>query len=393
MQMVIGLFVVFVVYAIASLLKLVALTTVLKTLIFYVPFAIIVLFSHELRRALAAFGHTPFFALFSGYHAEETISEIVLAVTSLSARRVGALIVLERREGLKTYIENGSRIDAAVSYELLVTLFAPGTPLHDGAVIVSGDRIAAAASFLPLSLKESLPKRFGTRHRAAIGITRGDRRPGDPGLGGARHDLARARGEPPGGPGRQVAARPPLPRVRAPDGRRRCRSPAFSSATSGRSSLALAIACATWYILTGQRRERISERNYRIPLSIVNVPRGTMIVSPLPDAVDVRLRGAFTPLRALDPSKLEAVVDLADAAPGEKRYPLGAEDINVPAEVEVIAISPAEIRLVLDTVAEKTVPIVAGHRRPAGIGRRARRSDASSPGPRASWVPPRPSSG
>jgi diadenylate cyclase len=170
-QMVIGLFAVFAVYAVSSLLNLVALTTVLKALIFYVPFAIIVLFSHELRRALAVFGRTPFFALFSGFHAEETVSEIVLAVTSLSARRVGALVVLERREGLKTYIENGSPIDAAVSYELLVTMFAPGTPLHDGAVIVSGDRIAAAASFLPLSLKEGLPKRFGTRHRAAIGIS------------------------------------------------------------------------------------------------------------------------------------------------------------------------------------------------------------------------------
>jgi len=170
-QMVLGLFAVFAVYALAVFLKLAALTTVLKALIFYVPLAIIVLFSHELRRALAAFGRTPFFALFSGYHAEEAISEIVLAVTSLAARRVGALIVLERREGLKTYIENGSAIDSAVSYELLVTLFAPGTPLHDGAVIVSGDRIAAAASFLPLSLKESLPKRFGTRHRAAVGIT------------------------------------------------------------------------------------------------------------------------------------------------------------------------------------------------------------------------------
>jgi YbbR domain-containing protein len=125
----------------------------------------------------------------------------------------------------------------------------------------------------------------------------------------------------------------------------------------GTKLLALAIACATWYVLTGQRRERISERNYRIPLSIVNVPRGTMVVSPLPDAVDVRVRGAFTPLRNLDPAKLEAVVDLADATPGEKRYPLGPGDINVPADVEVIAISPAEIRLVLDQVAEKIVPI------------------------------------
>jgi YbbR domain-containing protein len=127
----------------------------------------------------------------------------------------------------------------------------------------------------------------------------------------------------------------------------------------GTKLLALVIACATWYVLTGQRRERISERNYRIPLSIVNVPRGTMVVSPLPDAVDVRVRGAFTPLRSLDPAKLEAVVDLADASPGEKRYPLGPGDINVPADVEVIAISPAEIRLVLDGVAEKTVSIKA----------------------------------
>jgi len=127
----------------------------------------------------------------------------------------------------------------------------------------------------------------------------------------------------------------------------------------GMKLLALAIACATWFVLSGQRRERISERSYRIPLSIVNVPRGTMVVSPLPDAVDVRVRGAFTPLRALEPSKLEAVIDFADAVPGEKRYPLGPADINVPADVEVIAISPGEVRLVLDEVAEKTLPIVA----------------------------------
>lgn len=127
----------------------------------------------------------------------------------------------------------------------------------------------------------------------------------------------------------------------------------------GTKLLALVIACATWFVLSGQRRERISERSYRIPLSIVNVPAGTMVVSPLPDAVDVRVRGAFTPLRTLDPSKLEAVIDLADAVPGEKRYPLGPADINAPSDIEIIAISPAEIRLLLDAIAEKTLPIVA----------------------------------
>jgi diadenylate cyclase len=168
-QMVLGIVIVFLVYRIAVGLRLTALREVLKTLIFYLPFGIIVLFAQELRRALATFGRTPLW--FSSTHAEEMISDIVLATTSLSTRRIGALIVLERQEGLKTYIENGVRLDSAVSYDLLVTLFAPGTPLHDGAVILSGQRIAAASCFLPLSLKEGLSKRFGTRHRAAIGIT------------------------------------------------------------------------------------------------------------------------------------------------------------------------------------------------------------------------------
>jgi YbbR domain-containing protein len=126
----------------------------------------------------------------------------------------------------------------------------------------------------------------------------------------------------------------------------------------GTKLLALAIACGTWWVVSGDRRERISERSYRIPLSIVNVPVGTMVVSPLPDAVDVRVRGPFTPLRQLDPTKLDAVVDLIEAGPGERRYILAPEDINVPNNVEVISISPPEVRIVLDAVAEKQVPIL-----------------------------------
>jgi diadenylate cyclase len=168
-QMVFGIVTAFAIYEIAVFTRLTALRTVLQAVIFYLPLAVIVLFAQELRRALAAFGRNPLFAWASGYHAEETISDIVLAVTSLSTRRVGALIVFERREGLKNYIENGVAVDSAVSYDLLVTIFTPGTALHDGAVIISGDRVAAAACFLPLSLKEGL--RLGTRHRAAIGIT------------------------------------------------------------------------------------------------------------------------------------------------------------------------------------------------------------------------------
>jgi YbbR domain-containing protein len=126
----------------------------------------------------------------------------------------------------------------------------------------------------------------------------------------------------------------------------------------GLKLLALAIALIVWFAFAAQRRERISERTYRIPLSLVNIPPKMVIASPLPPSVDVRVRGPFTALRQIDPTKLEAVIDLADAPRGEKLYRLGPEDINAPQEVEVISISPAEIRIVLDAMAEKTVPIV-----------------------------------
>lgn len=126
----------------------------------------------------------------------------------------------------------------------------------------------------------------------------------------------------------------------------------------GLKLLALAIALVVWFVFAAQRRERISERSYRIALSIVNVPARTLIASPLPAAVDVRVRGPFTALRQLDPEKLEAVVDLSGAAPGEKLYRLAPEDINVPPEVEVISIAPADLRILIDVTAEKSLPVL-----------------------------------
>jgi YbbR domain-containing protein len=125
----------------------------------------------------------------------------------------------------------------------------------------------------------------------------------------------------------------------------------------GLKLLALVIALVVWFVFAAQRRERISERTYRIPLSLVNIPGQMVIASPLPPSVDVRVRGPFTALRQLDPGKLEAVIDLADTTRGERLYRLAPEDINVPQEVEVLAISPSEIRILLDSMAEKSVPI------------------------------------
>ncbi len=137
----------------------------------YVVFAIIVLYQNEIRRILANIGTRGFIEPLSSGGGMSKIDEIVLAATTLSSKKIGALIVIERKIGLKSFMENGIILDARLSYDLLVTIFYPETPLHDGAVIIQGDKIAAASCFLPLTLDPYLSKEFGTRHRAAIGIT------------------------------------------------------------------------------------------------------------------------------------------------------------------------------------------------------------------------------
>jgi diadenylate cyclase len=144
----------------------------IRTMVGYLVFALIVLFQADIRRALAHVGRTPFGGYFGRtQRAEETIEEIVVAAGLLSVQRVGGIVAIERSIGLRNYIEGGIPLDATVTYDLLVTVFRPGTPLHDGAVIIQGDRIAAAACFLPLTVNPQVSKDHGTRHRAAIGLT------------------------------------------------------------------------------------------------------------------------------------------------------------------------------------------------------------------------------
>jgi uncharacterized protein (TIGR00159 family) len=145
----------------------------IRNLAGYVVFAVIVLFQSDIRRALAHFGRAPFIRHLSKTMEsdEDIVEELVVACTSLASRRIGAIIVFEREIGLRNYIEGGIPLDATVTYDLLASIFQPGSPLHDGAVIIQGERIAAAACFLPLSVNPRLSKDLGTRHRAALGLT------------------------------------------------------------------------------------------------------------------------------------------------------------------------------------------------------------------------------
>ncbi|HEY2381391.1 MAG TPA: diadenylate cyclase CdaA [Terriglobia bacterium] len=170
-QMVLGVAFVIAFFYFSRWVRLEAVSWMLTNILPYFVFAIIVIFQHEIRRALARFGQAPLFAGFSSINRNEFYDEIILAVTTLASQQTGALIVIEREIGLKTYIESGIALDADLSYDLLVTIFNPSVPLHDGAVIVQSGRIAAAACFLPLTVKPRLSKELGTRHRAAIGVT------------------------------------------------------------------------------------------------------------------------------------------------------------------------------------------------------------------------------
>jgi len=144
----------------------------IRNMVGYIVFAVIVLFQSDIRRALAHLGRAPFFRYFAKPEsAEETIEELVVATTMLSDQRVGAIIAIERQIGLRNYIEGGIPLDAVLTYDLLLSIFQTASPLHDGAVIVQGDRVAAAACFLPLTVNPKLSKELGSRHRAAIGLT------------------------------------------------------------------------------------------------------------------------------------------------------------------------------------------------------------------------------
>ncbi len=165
----VGILMLVALYLVALWAGLEAVRSVLSFIVPYLGLAIIVLFQSEIRRTLARMGRKLWLA--GGYRRPESTPEILIAVNRLAADRTGALIVIERDIGLRTFVESGVRLDANLSSDLLLAIFHPGAALHDGAVIVQKDTVAAANCFLPLTTNPALSSNFGTRHRAAIGIT------------------------------------------------------------------------------------------------------------------------------------------------------------------------------------------------------------------------------
>jgi diadenylate cyclase len=166
-----GMMILGVIYLGAAALRLELLRSILEAAVPYTGFALIVMFQSELRRLLGRLGRTQILGLGGRMQRREVMQEVVLAVSQMAQAKIGALIVVERDVGLRTFVESGVAMDAYVSRDLLCSIFQPGGALHDGAVIIQRDRIAAGACFLPLTMNPHLLSQLGTRHRAAIGIT------------------------------------------------------------------------------------------------------------------------------------------------------------------------------------------------------------------------------
>ena len=163
-------------YWLAVAQDLATLEFVLRSAVLYIGVAIIVLFQSEIRQALIYFANRLRFPILKrqrGQFGGSVYDEIVLAATTLATEKIGALIVIERNVGLRNFVDAGVQLDARISYDLLVTIFNTAAPLHDGAVIIQNERIAAASVFLPLTKNPSISRELGTRHRAAIGVTEG----------------------------------------------------------------------------------------------------------------------------------------------------------------------------------------------------------------------------
>ncbi len=170
-QMYVGLLVIALVGLAARQLDLVAIKWITDSLKTVWLIAFVILFQPEIRHALAQFGRTRYFRSFLRGDSYGVLGEVVRGVETLSERRQGALIVVERNVGLRNFVDTGTRLDAKISAELVVTLFSPDSPLHDGAIILREETVVAAGCILPLSSNPRTPGSLGTRHRAALGLS------------------------------------------------------------------------------------------------------------------------------------------------------------------------------------------------------------------------------
>ena len=315
---------------------------------------------------------------------DDTVEELVVAATTLSAKKTGAIIVIERSIGLRNYIESGIPLDAKLTYDLLVSIFQPTSPLHDGAVIVQGDRVAAAACFLPLTVNPRLSRELGSRHRAAIGVTEENdavaivvsEETGRISLvedGDIEHDIDAERLR-----ARLRVGGHPAPRPRqAAAGRLFIRLMAYHPFRN--LGLKFLSTLHRRPAVAGRRgRARRRARDARAGRVSEPAGRASRSSATRPDTVDVRLRGSSGALSRMAAGDMAAVIDLRRPRPGRRLFHLTPSQVNVPYGVEIVQVGPSTLTMEFEPSGIRTVPVEPNIEGRPGAGLRGHQGDERS---------------
>lgn len=317
---------------------------------------IVVVFQSEIRQVLDRMSPVRFFLGRPEALGRLVVEEVAHAGFELAQRRIGALIVFKRQDILEDYLKGGVPLDGRVCYEILSSIFLPQSPTHDGAVVIQGGRIISMGCYLPLSDNPSLPQKYGTRHRAGIGITE-------------RSDaialiISEERGEV------SLAVEGQIQQIASPDELKdklesMIVNPQKPPQANWRAAfttnlapkiISFILVLVLWAFIGGQPRAEIW---LAVPLEYTNMPVNTEIVGEMTNRVEVGIRGPRTIISTITPDQLRAHLDLSQALTGLNYIRLTPENIRVPLGAEITKIDPSSVRIRLEQVKSRFVPVKA----------------------------------
>ena len=315
---------------------------------------IVVVFQTEIRRVLKRMSPLRFFLGRPETLDRMTVEEVVRTAFELAQKRTGALIVFKRQEVLEDLIKGGIPLDGRVSYEVLSSIFLPQSPAHDGALVIHGGRIASVGGYLPLSDNPALPQKYGTRHRAGIGITE-------------RCDavaliVSEERGEV------SVAVAGNIQRIDSPDELKsrlesmivnprqqpQSRWQAAFTTNVAAKIISFTLVLVLWVFIGGQPRTEIW---MTVPLEYRNMPANMEIVGEMVNRVEVGFRGPRTLISTMAPDQLRANLDLSQAILGLNYVRLTPENIRIPLGIEITRITPSAVRIRLEDIKTRPIPV------------------------------------
>lgn len=342
-------------YFLARWAGLVITTWILQYLWAVILVIVVVIFQSEIRQVLERMSPVRFFLGRPEALDRLTIEEVVRAVFELAQKRIGALIVFQRRDILEDYLKGGIPLDGRVSYEILTSIFLPNSPAHDGAVIINEGRLLSMGCYLPLSDNMTLPRNYGTRHRAGIGITeRGD---------AVSLIVSEERGE------AMLAVEGRIRRMGTPEelqghlesmlvkpDQDKGRWQAVLTSNLVPKIVSFALIFILWVFIAGQHR---AEVRLTIPLEYRNIPPNMEIAGEGTSKVEVGVRGSRGMIFGVTPEQVRAFVDLSQVVSGQNYFRLTTDNIRTPLGTEITKISPSSIRLSIEAVKTRSVPVKA----------------------------------